>query len=113
MVGPPYDLTTVGGYVAWQIGGFGAAIVALMSMFLVGRHTRAEEQSGRSELVGAGAGRALTPIAAALSVVDRGAAAARVARRARDDREVPAGRGSFALGASSGGVGLVSPASPR
>ena len=41
MVGPPYDLTTVGGDVAWQIGGFGAAFVALMSMFFVGRHTRA------------------------------------------------------------------------
>ena len=53
MVGPPYDLTSVGGDVAWQMGGFGAAIAGLMSAFIVGRHTRAEEQSGRSELIGA------------------------------------------------------------
>ena len=42
MVGPPYAVTNVGGDVAWQLGGFGAAFVALMSMFIVGRHTRAE-----------------------------------------------------------------------
>ena len=58
MVGPPYAVTTVGGDVAWQLGGFGAAFVALMSMFIVGRHTRGEEQSGRSELVRRGARRA-------------------------------------------------------
>ena len=80
MVGPPYDLTTVGGDVAWQLGGFGAAFVALMSMFFVGRHTRGEEQSGRSELIGRGAGRALR-------AADRGA-------DRRDRRAGPARRRS-------------------
>lgn len=50
MNGPTYALDTVGGRVAWEVGAFGLAVVALMSMFLVGRQTRAEEESGRSEL---------------------------------------------------------------
>ena len=54
MVGPPYAVTNVGGDVAWQWGGFGAVVVALVSMLIVGRHTRAEEQSGRSEQTGRG-----------------------------------------------------------
>ena len=92
MVGPPYNLMNVGGDVAWQMGGFGAAFVALMSMFFVGRHTRQEEQSGRSELVGAAPVGRFAPVAVALVVVDRRAAAARRARRARHDRPRPAGR---------------------
>ena len=86
MVGPPYNLLNVGGDVAWQMGGFGAAFAALMSMFFVGRPTRAEEQSGRSELVGA------APVGRfALSMIGLDQPAA----------------GSFALGASLSGVGLV------
>ena len=59
----------MGGDVAWQIGGFGAAFVALMSMFIVGRHTRAEEQNGRSELIGAAPVGRFAPVTAALIVV--------------------------------------------
>ena len=69
MVGPPYAVTNVGGDVAWQLGGFGAAFVALMSMFIVGRHTRGEEQSGRSEMVGAAPVAREAPVTAALVVV--------------------------------------------
>lgn len=54
MAGPARALNTVGGQVAWQATAFGAIVVGLMSMFLVGRHTRAEEESGRDELLRAG-----------------------------------------------------------
>jgi ABC-2 type transport system permease protein len=54
LVGPALRVDTVGGDVAWQWGGLGAVIAALMSAFIVGRHTRAEEQSGRSELTSPG-----------------------------------------------------------
>ena len=107
MVGPPYDLTTVGGDVAWQLGGFGAAFVALMSMFIVGRHTRAEEQSGRSELVGAAPIGRFAPLAAALVVV---AAAQLLLGAAVALAMIGVGQpsaGSLALGASLTGVGLV------
>jgi ABC-2 type transport system permease protein len=51
MAGPARALNTIGGQVMWQASAFGAVTVGLMSMFLVGRHTRAEEESGRDELL--------------------------------------------------------------
>lgn len=51
MAGPARALNTTGGQVAWQAAAFGAILVGLMSMFLVGRHTRAEEETGRDELI--------------------------------------------------------------
>jgi ABC-2 type transport system permease protein len=49
--GPPYALDTLGGQIVFNIGSFGYVVVALMGMFLVGRHTRADEESGRTELL--------------------------------------------------------------
>ncbi|MES5819828.1 ABC transporter permease [Streptomyces sp. RG80] len=51
--GPAQGLDTLGGQVAFQVGTFGLVLVALMSMFLTGRQTRAEEEAGRAELIGA------------------------------------------------------------
>ena len=53
--GPPDALDTFGGRYAFEIGAFTLAIVALMSILLIARHTRAEEESGRAELVRAAA----------------------------------------------------------
>ncbi len=55
MAGPDRALNTVGGQVAWQATAFGAIVIGLMCMFLVGRHTRADEESGRDELLRAAA----------------------------------------------------------
>jgi ABC-2 type transport system permease protein len=52
MTGPAFNLTEVGGIVAWRVGGFATVLAALMSAFTVVRHTRAEEESGRLELLG-------------------------------------------------------------
>ena len=65
MAGPARALNTVGGQVAWQASAFGAIVAGLLSMLLVGRHTRAEEESGRDELVRAGAVGRRAPLAAA------------------------------------------------
>lgn len=54
MLGPDRALDTIGGQVAWQVSAMGPILAGLMSMFLVGRHTRAEEESGREELVRSG-----------------------------------------------------------
>lgn len=51
MAGPARALNTIGGQVVWQASAFGAIVAGLMSMFLIGRHTRAEEESGRDELL--------------------------------------------------------------
>lgn len=51
LAGPARALDTVGGQVMWQSAAFGAVVAGVMSMLLVGRHTRVEEESGRDELV--------------------------------------------------------------
>jgi ABC-2 type transport system permease protein len=66
MAGPARALNTIGGQVTWQATAFGAVVAGLMSMFLVGRHTRAEEESGRDELVRAAAVGRFAPMTAAL-----------------------------------------------
>lgn len=55
MAGPARALNTLGGQVTWQAAAFGAVGAGLMSMFLVGRHTRAEEEAGREEMLRAAA----------------------------------------------------------
>ncbi|WP_157970436.1 ABC transporter permease [Nakamurella deserti] len=66
--GPLFDGATIGGLTAWRLGTFGAVLLALMSTFLVTRHTRREEETGRLELVGSAAVGRAAPLAAALSV---------------------------------------------
>lgn len=66
MAGPARALNTVGGQVTWQASAFGAVLSGLMSMFLVGRHTRVEEESGRDELVRAAVVGRLAPMTAAV-----------------------------------------------
>ncbi|RYP87519.1 ABC transporter permease [Nocardioides guangzhouensis] len=67
MAGPARALNTIGGQVTWQSTAFGAILAGLMSMFLIGRHTRGEEESGRDELLRAAPiGRQATTTAALL-----------------------------------------------
>lgn len=68
MAGPPRALNTIGGQVFWQSTAFGAILAGLMSMFIIGRHTRGEEESGRDDLVRSGAVGRAAPLAAAVGV---------------------------------------------
>jgi ABC-2 type transport system permease protein len=67
--GPALALDTYGGQTAFQVGAFGLVVVALMSLFMVGRLTRAEEEGGRTELIRSMAVGRYAPAAAALIVV--------------------------------------------
>jgi ABC-2 type transport system permease protein len=49
--GPAQGLRTVGGQVAFQTGTFGMIVVGMMSLFVLGRLTRGEEEAGRTELL--------------------------------------------------------------
>jgi ABC-2 type transport system permease protein len=69
LYGKPFDLTTLGGLTAWRMGVFGSVLLAIMSIVTVVRHTRAEEEAGRFELVGAGAVGRHAPLIAVLRVV--------------------------------------------
>src|SRR5262249_54877686 len=65
--GPAQALDTIGGQVAFQIVAFGIVAVALMSLLTMVTLTRAEEESGRLELIRAlPVGRA-APLAAAVA----------------------------------------------
>jgi ABC-2 type transport system permease protein len=66
MAGPARALNTTGGQVTWQAAAFGAICAGLMSMFIVGRHTRAEEESGRDELLRAAPVGRYAPMTAAV-----------------------------------------------
>lgn len=107
LTGPAYAIDTVGGDTAWQVGGFGGAIAALASMILIGRHTRAEEQTGRSELLRAGVlGRHAHPTAALIVVVGANILLAAAAAFALIRLGLPTS-GSVAFGVSMGAVGIV------
>lgn len=67
--GPDQGLDTIGGQVAFQVGAFGLVVVGLMTLLLLGRMTRGEEDSGRLELVRSMPVGRHAPLAAGLVVV--------------------------------------------
>jgi ABC-2 type transport system permease protein len=67
LYGPVYG-RSVGGLTAWKPGVLVALAAALMSIFFVIRHTRADEEAGRLELIGSTATGRQAPLAAALLV---------------------------------------------
>ena len=59
---------SVGALTAWRYGVWGALFAALMSIFLVIRHTRGDEEAGRLELIGSARVGRQAPLASALAV---------------------------------------------
>ena len=59
---------SLGAVSAWRYGVWAAIFAALMSIFLVIRHTRADEEAGRLELVGSAAVGRLAALTASLLV---------------------------------------------
>jgi ABC-2 type transport system permease protein len=101
------DGTSVGAFLAARWGVWGAAFAALLTIFIVVRHTRADEEAGRLELVGSTAVGRKAPIAAALIV----AGTANLVLALLTLLWLPAIRlplaGSAALAMSIAGCGLV------
>lgn len=109
MTGPGYGLDdyTFGAMVANEMLGRLAIAVALMSIFLVVRLTRAEEESGRTDLVRAGVVGRNAPVAVALVVlVIANAAVAAVTAVALVANDL-APADSLAVAAGTAMVGLV------
>ena len=102
LAGPPVGLDTVAGAVAFEISAFVILISALMAMFTVGRHTRADEEVGRTELIRSARVGRHAPLIAAVTVAALACAALAVLTGAwATATGLPAG-GSFVLGASIG-----------
>ena len=68
LYGHVYASSTVGGLTAWRLVGIGGAFASVLSVLLVVRHTRADEESGRAELLGSLAIGRHAPLAAAVLI---------------------------------------------
>ncbi len=105
--GRVYDETSLGGLTAWRMGVVGAVLLALLNVLVVVRHTRAEEETGRLELVGAAVVGRQAALTAALAVsVLVNLVIAAVVAIGLAAVGVPAG-GSITFGLSLAGSGLV------
>jgi len=60
--------TSTGALTAWRYGVWGALFAVLMTVFLVIRHTRADEEAGRLELIGSARVGRQAPLVSALAV---------------------------------------------
>lgn len=101
----PVFADSLGGLTAWRVGCFAGVLAAVMSLIVVVRHTRDEEESGRQELVSAAMVGRRAPLTAALlaALVANGVLALLVAAGLSG-----LGRaGALALGLTVGGVGMV------
>ncbi|MFE1798165.1 ABC transporter permease [Streptomyces sp. NPDC059517] len=104
LYGPVFG-DSLGALVAWRIGAYAGVFAGIMSLVVVVRHTRDEEESGRQEMVSAGmVGRRAPLTAALLSALVANAALALLITAGL------AGQGSsgaLALGLGTAGVGMV------
>jgi ABC-2 type transport system permease protein len=64
--GRVYDIDSAGAVAMFKVNALGAALVAVLTLMLTVRHTRAEEEAGRLELLGAGVLGRFAPLTAAL-----------------------------------------------
>ncbi|MFJ3308536.1 ABC transporter permease [Streptomyces sp. NPDC086549] len=104
LLGPVFD-TSIGALTAWRVGLTAAELVAVMSLLVVVRHTRDEEESGRQELVASGmVGRRASLTAALLAAAVANALLALLVTAGLAGRGA-SGALSFGLGLA--GVGMV------
>jgi ABC-2 type transport system permease protein len=107
MYGPPYDLTSAGGFTAWRMSGFLALFTGLLASFTVIRHSRAEEEIGRAELLASGVvGRYAFIASATLTAVAASAAVGLVVAVLLVGSGASLA-GSVAMGAGCAAVGVV------
>ena len=72
LYGRIYDPTSLGAVSMIKLTAFGAAIIGIVMLFMAIRHTRADEESGRLELLSGGRLGRLAPLTAALLLVAGG-----------------------------------------
>jgi ABC-2 type transport system permease protein len=101
------DLSSPGALSLYKMSGFGGIFVAMLAILLIVRHTRADEDAGRSELLGASGAARSAPVAAALLI---GLVAMVLLAAATSTGLILAGlgpSGAIAFAAEWAGLGLV------
>lgn len=106
LYGPMFG-NSIGGLTSWRMVAFGAAFAAVMSLLIVVRHTREEEETGRQELLSSAmVGRGAPLTAALLAALTANAAVAVVTMGALANSGLGA-TGSLAMGLAVAGVGML------
>ncbi|MER5178853.1 ABC transporter permease [Streptomyces sp. NPDC002896] len=104
MYGPVFG-DSLGAIVAWRFGGFAAVLAAVMSLMIVVRHTREEEETGRHELLASAVvGRRAPLTAALLAALVANAAVALLITAGLSGQ---GSAGALALGLAIGGIGML------
>ncbi|MFF5518939.1 ABC transporter permease [Streptomyces coeruleorubidus] len=104
MVGPVFG-DSLGALTAWRAGVYAGALAAVMSLLVVVRHTRDEEESGRQELVASGmVGRRASLTAALLAAAVANGVLALLLTAGLAGQGTA---GAVALGLGIAGVGMV------
>jgi ABC-2 type transport system permease protein len=104
LYGPVFS-DSLGGLVAWRFGTFAAVLAAVMSLTIVVRHTREEEETGRQEMLSSGVvGRRAPLTAALLTALVANAAVAVVITAGLAGQGAG---GALALGLAVGGTGML------
>ena len=106
ITGPISD-TSIGAISAWRVGAVGTSLVGLMAIFTVIRRTRADEETGRTELLSSAVVGRAAPLAAAVTVAIGASLAIGVLIAAAGIGSGQDAAGSIAFGAAMAGCGLV------
>ncbi|MFF2958525.1 ABC transporter permease [Streptomyces sp. NPDC057963] len=106
MYGPVFS-DSVGGLVSWRMVGFGGALAAVMSLIVVIRHTREEEETGRQEMLSSAMVGRRAPLTAALlaALIADGALALVIAAGMAGSGA--GGAGAVALALTVAGIGVL------
>ncbi|MEU6080065.1 ABC transporter permease [Streptomyces sp. NPDC047108] len=105
LYGPVFS-DSVGGLTAWRMVGYGGIFAAVMSLIVVVRHTREEEETGRQEMLSSAVvGRRAPLTSALLTALGANALIALLVTLGLTGAGLPAG-GSLALGLAVAGQGL-------
>lgn len=106
MYGPVFG-DSVGGLVSWRMLAFGAALAAVMSLVVVVRHTREEEETGRQEMLSSAMVGRRAPLTAALLAALIANAALALVIVAGMAGSGAGGAGAIALASAVAGVGAL------
>ncbi|MFF1922467.1 ABC transporter permease [Streptomyces sp. NPDC058221] len=106
MYGPVFS-DSVGGLVSWRMIAFGAALAAVMSLVLVVRHTREEEETGRQEMLSSAMVGRRAPLTAALLAALIANTALALVIMAGMAASGAGGAGAVALALAVAGVGVL------
>ncbi|KOU52359.1 ABC transporter permease [Streptomyces sp. WM6378] len=106
LYGPVFD-DSIGGLTAWRFGGSGYVLAAVMSLLIVVRHTREEEETGRQELLSSAMVGRRAPLTSALLAALAANAPVALIITAGLAKSTGNTAGSLALGLTTGAIGML------